>query len=103
VRGKQQGQGTRGGPVMRRWVHTRIGAGVAGGYALVRVAEGVFGTVPLPGTLSAIGAALVLLFAAAAASLMPATRASVSMSYRRFDPIRISMRFRERGSRSCIA
>jgi ABC-type lipoprotein release transport system permease subunit len=53
-----------------------IAAGAAGGYALVRVAERVFGTVQLPGALSVIGAAIVLIGAAAVASLMPATRAS---------------------------
>jgi hypothetical protein len=53
-----------------------IAAGAAGGYALVRLAEGVFGTVQRPGALSLIGAALVLIAAAAVASLMPATRAS---------------------------
>ena len=53
-----------------------IAAGAAGGYALVRVAEGVFGTVQLPGALSVIGAAIVLIGAAAIASLMPAMRAS---------------------------
>ena len=53
-----------------------IAAGAAGGYALVRLAEGVFGTVQRPGALSLIGAAIVLIGAAAVASLMPATRAS---------------------------
>ena len=53
-----------------------IAAGAAGGYALVRVAEGLFGSVQLPGALPLIGAAIVLIGAAAAASLMPATRAS---------------------------
>ena len=53
-----------------------IAAGAAGGYALVRVAEGVFGTVQRPGALSVIGAAIVLIGAAAVASLMPAMRAS---------------------------
>jgi putative ABC transport system permease protein len=53
-----------------------IAAGAAGGYALVRVAEGVLGTGQLPGALSVIGAAIVLIGAAAVASLMPATRAS---------------------------
>jgi ABC-type antimicrobial peptide transport system permease subunit len=50
-------------------------AGAAGGYALVRVAEGVFGNVQLTGALPVIGAA-VLIGAAVAASLIPATRAS---------------------------
>jgi len=53
-----------------------IAAGAAGGYALVRVAQGVWGTVQLPGALPLIGAAIVLIGAAAVASLMPATRAS---------------------------
>jgi predicted permease len=53
-----------------------IAAGAAGGYALVRVAEGVFGYVQLPGALPVIGAAVVLIGAAIAASLIPATRAS---------------------------
>jgi putative ABC transport system permease protein len=53
-----------------------IAVGTAGGYALVRVVEGVLGTVQLPGALSTIGAAIVLIGAAAVASLMPATRAS---------------------------
>jgi ABC-type lipoprotein release transport system permease subunit len=52
-----------------------IAAGAAGGYALVRVAEGVFGTGQRPGALSLIGAAIVLFGAAAVASLMLATRA----------------------------
>ena len=53
-----------------------IAAGAAGGYALVRVAEGFFGNVQLPGALPVVGAAAVLIGAAIAASLMPATRAS---------------------------
>jgi len=53
-----------------------IAAGVAGGYAVVRIAAGVWGTVQLPGALSLIGAALVLIGAAAVASIMPAMRAS---------------------------
>jgi predicted permease len=53
-----------------------IAAGAAGGYAFVRVAEGMLGTVQLPGALSVIGATIVLIAAAAVASLMPATRAS---------------------------
>jgi putative ABC transport system permease protein len=53
-----------------------IAAGAAGGYVLVRVAQGVFGTVQLPGALTAMGAAVVLIAAAALASLMPAMRAS---------------------------
>jgi putative ABC transport system permease protein len=53
-----------------------IAAGAAGGYVLVRMAESVFGTVQMPGALSVIGAALVLIGAAAIASLMPAMRAA---------------------------
>jgi predicted permease len=53
-----------------------IAAGAAGGYALVRLTEGVFGTVQRPGALSLIGAAIVLIGAAAVASLVPAMRAS---------------------------
>ena len=53
-----------------------IAAGVAGGYALVRVAEGFFGNVQLPGALLVIGAAAVLIGAAILASLTPAARAS---------------------------
>jgi predicted permease len=53
-----------------------IGAGVAGGYAVVGVVEGFVGTVQVPGVLPMFGAAVVLVGAAIAASLMPATRAS---------------------------
>ena len=53
-----------------------IAAGAVGGYVLVRVAETAFGTVQRPGALSVIGAAVVLIGAAAVASLMPAMRAS---------------------------
>ena len=53
-----------------------IAAGAAGGYALARVAGGLFGNVQLPGALPVIGAAVVLIGAAIVASLMPATRAS---------------------------
>ena len=53
-----------------------IAAGAAGGYTLMRVAERVFGAGQLPGALSVIGAAIVLISAAAVASLMPAIRAS---------------------------
>jgi putative ABC transport system permease protein len=53
-----------------------IAAGAAGGYALVRVVEAVFGNVQLPGALPVIGAGVVLIGAAIVASLMPATRAS---------------------------
>jgi ABC-type antimicrobial peptide transport system permease subunit len=53
-----------------------IASGAAGGYALVRVAQGIWGPVHLPGALPVIGAAIVLLGTAAVAALMPATRAS---------------------------
>jgi ABC-type antimicrobial peptide transport system permease subunit len=53
-----------------------IAAGAAGGYALMRVAQAFFGTVELPGTLTVMGAAIVLIGAAMGASLMPAARAS---------------------------
>ncbi len=53
-----------------------IAAGAAGGYLLARVAAGVFQQVQLPGTLTVLGAAAVLIGAAVAASLMPATRAA---------------------------
>jgi predicted permease len=53
-----------------------IAAGAAGGYVLARVATGFFPTVQMPGALPAIGAAVVLIGAAIAASLMPAARAS---------------------------
>jgi predicted permease len=53
-----------------------IAAGAAGGYALARIASGVFENVQLPGALPVIGAAVVLIGAAIGASLMPAARAS---------------------------
>ena len=53
-----------------------IAAGAAGGYALARAAERAFEHVQLPGVLPALGAAAVLIAAAAVASLMPAARAS---------------------------
>jgi putative ABC transport system permease protein len=53
-----------------------IAAGAAGGYALVRVAALFLTTVELPGVLPVMGATAVLIGAAAAASLMPAARAS---------------------------
>jgi ABC-type antimicrobial peptide transport system permease subunit len=53
-----------------------IAAGAAGGYVLVRAAERLFGALQLPGMLPAIGAAIVLIGAAAVASLVPAMRAS---------------------------
>jgi predicted permease len=53
-----------------------IAAGAAGGYVLMRVAQAFFGNVDLPGTLTVMGAAIVLIGAAIGASLMPAARAS---------------------------
>jgi putative ABC transport system permease protein len=53
-----------------------IAAGAAGGFALARVAGRVFDQVQLPDALIVIGAAAVLIGAAAVASLMPAARAS---------------------------
>jgi ABC-type antimicrobial peptide transport system permease subunit len=53
-----------------------IAAGMAGGYALVRVASRFFGTVQLPGAAPVIGAMAVLIGAAVVASLLPAARAS---------------------------
>jgi predicted permease len=53
-----------------------IAAGAVGGYALARMAGGLFENVQLPGALPVIGAALVLIGAAIAASLVPAARAS---------------------------
>jgi predicted permease len=53
-----------------------VAAGAAGGYALTRVAEGLFANVRVPGALPLIGAAAVLIGAAIVASLMPAARAS---------------------------
>jgi putative ABC transport system permease protein len=63
------------------WDGTRIAAigiaaGAAGSYALVHAAQAIFGNVQLPGVLPVIGAGVVLISAAAVASLMPATRAS---------------------------
>jgi putative ABC transport system permease protein len=53
-----------------------IAAGALGGYALVRLAGGLFENVQLPGTLPVVGAAIVLIGAAIGASLIPAARAS---------------------------
>jgi predicted permease len=53
-----------------------IAAGAGGGYALARVAQGIFHEVELPSALPVIGAAAVLMGAAIVASLLPATRAS---------------------------
>jgi predicted permease len=51
-------------------------AGVAGGYAVARVAESYFENVRLPGPVPILGAAAILVGAAILASLMPAARAS---------------------------
>ena len=53
-----------------------IAAGAAGGFALAGVSARFFERVQLPGALTVIGAAAVLIGAAAVASLMPAARAS---------------------------
>jgi putative ABC transport system permease protein len=53
-----------------------IAAGAAGGYLLALVATRFFTTVQMPGAVTAVGAAAVLILAAAVASLMPAARAS---------------------------
>jgi putative ABC transport system permease protein len=53
-----------------------IAAGAGGGYVLARVAARFFATVQLPGALTVMGAAAVLIGAAIVASLMPAARAS---------------------------
>ncbi len=51
-------------------------AGAACGYALARLAGSYFQDVPLPGVLTVIGAAIVLLAAAVVASILPAARAA---------------------------
>jgi putative ABC transport system permease protein len=53
-----------------------IGAGVAGGLVLSRVATGFFTSVQLPGPLAVAAAAAVMLAAAVVASWLPAARAS---------------------------
>jgi predicted permease len=53
-----------------------IVAGVLGGYAIGRVAEGYFASLRLPGVLPVLGAAVVLGGAGLVASLMPAARAA---------------------------
>jgi predicted permease len=63
------------------WDGVRIAAigtaiGAAGGYALARLAAGLFESVQLPGALPLIAAAAVLIGAAIVASLAPAARAS---------------------------
>jgi ABC-type antimicrobial peptide transport system permease subunit len=53
-----------------------IGVGAGGGFAFERLARGFFENVQLPGVMPVMVAAAVLIGAAAAASLMPAARAS---------------------------
>ncbi|HET9705478.1 MAG TPA: ADOP family duplicated permease [Vicinamibacterales bacterium] len=53
-----------------------IATGVIGGFALLRFAGGFLGNIEVPGALPLAGAAVVLIVAAVAASLMPAARAS---------------------------
>jgi predicted permease len=53
-----------------------IVAGVIGGFALLRFAGGFLGNIEVPGAVPLAGAAVVLIVAAVAASLMPAARAS---------------------------
>jgi putative ABC transport system permease protein len=53
-----------------------IAAGAAGGYVLARAAAGFFASAQMPGVLPVLGAAAVLIAAAAVASLIPAARAS---------------------------
>ena len=53
-----------------------IAVGVIGGFVLLRFASGFLGNVETPGGLPLAGAAVVLIIAAVAASLMPAARAS---------------------------
>jgi predicted permease len=53
-----------------------IAAGAAGGYVLARVAMNVFDQVERPGVLPTLGAAVLLIAAAAVASMLPAARAA---------------------------
>jgi predicted permease len=53
-----------------------IAAGAAGGYVLARVAMNVLDLVELPGVLPTLGAAVLLIAAAAVASMLPAARAA---------------------------
>ena len=53
-----------------------IAAGAVGGYALARLAAKIFDQVQLPGPLTVVGAAALLVAAAIVASLMPAARAA---------------------------
>src|SRR3954463_12719035 len=53
-----------------------VTAGAAGGYALARLAAGLFGGIRLPGWVPLLGAAAVMIVAAGIASLIPAIRAA---------------------------
>ena len=53
-----------------------VACGVVGGFALARIAGSFIEGIRIPGALPIAGAALLLVFAAVAASLMPAARAS---------------------------
>jgi predicted permease len=53
-----------------------IVTGVISGFALLRFAGGFLGTIEVPGAVPLLGAAVVLIICAVAASLMPAARAS---------------------------
>ncbi|MCA1651736.1 MAG: FtsX-like permease family protein [Acidobacteria bacterium] len=53
-----------------------VGAGAAGGYALVRITARFFAAMEIPGAMPVLSAAGVLIVAAVLASLMPAARAS---------------------------
>jgi ABC-type antimicrobial peptide transport system permease subunit len=53
-----------------------IGAGVLGGFALLRLAASYFEHVQRPGAVPILGAAVVLLAAALVASVLPALRAA---------------------------
>jgi predicted permease len=53
-----------------------VAAGAAGGYVLAKIAMNVFDHVQLPGVLTTIGAAAVLMAAASVAALLPAARAA---------------------------
>jgi ABC-type antimicrobial peptide transport system permease subunit len=55
---------------------TGVAAGAAGGYVLARLTAGLFGRITLPGVLPLVGAAAVMIAAAAIASLIPAIRAA---------------------------
>lgn len=53
-----------------------IAAGAVGGFALARLAGGYFQDMQMPGTIPLMGSAIVLLAAAAIASMLPAARAA---------------------------